>query len=310
MLEERGVGRMPAVLLAYVVGAFVVGIALFFLIPVLVVQLQELIRNFPRYLQAASGFVAQYSGLLERGRTDANLAKLLDSAIASLQASGVSAVSQVPAYTLSAFGLLLNMVLAPLIAFYALKDLHEIRETLLELIPERHRDETVHMMHEIDAVVAGFLRGQSLIALSIAVLSTIVLLVMRVDYPVVIGLITGVLSVIPYFGPLVGAIIAGIVALFKLSPLLTLITIALLVGVQQLVNMTIAPQIMSQQVNVHPIVVIFALLVGGTLFGIVGFILAIPVAAIGKAVFVHFAEGHHGRFERLEGAEPEPEGTH
>lgn len=308
-LGDRGVPRLLAVVLAYVGALLIVSIALFFLIPVLAVQVQAFINNFPTYFRSASAFFGRYAWVVERGQADQRVSQLIESALQSVQASGMSAVAQVPAYTLSAVGLLLNIVIAPLIAFYLLKDLPQIRDTLLELIPGRYRDEMIHLMHEIDAVLAGFLRGQSLVALSVAILSTIVLVVAGVDYPVVIGLITGVLSVIPYFGALVGVVIAAIVAVFKLPLWLTLVVIALLVAVQQVVNIVIAPYIMSQQVNVHPVVVIFALLVGGALFGLVGLILAIPIAAIAKAVFVHFAEGHHGRFEQPGAAWTEPKGT-
>lgn len=306
-LEARGVPRVLAVVLTYVVAIVIVTVALVLLVPVLVVQIQEFVASFPTYFKAASKFVSGYSWVVNRARLDANLSKVIEPALAKLQESGVQYASLVPAYTMSVFGLVLNLVMAPLIAFYLLKDLHQIRDTMLGLIPKRYRVETVHLMSEIDGVVAGFLRGQSLVALSVAVLSTIVLVVMRVQYAALLGLITGILSVIPYFGPAVGALIAGIVALFDLSPLLALLTVALLLGVQQIVNVSIAPYIMSQQVNVHPVVVIFALLVGGALFGVVGFVVAIPIAAIGKAIFVHFAEGHHERFGDDASAEMEAE---
>lgn len=307
-LEDRGVRRLLALVFTYLGALVVVTVVLFFLIPVLVVQVQEFIRNFPRYFTATSRLFAPYRAYFDRVKVDRNAARLVEAALAKAQETGLLIAERLPSYTLSAFALLLNLVLAPLIAFYLLKDLREIKQTMLEVIPERHRAETVHLIHEIDCVLAGFLRGQSLVALSVAVLSTIALVILRVDYPVVIGLITGLLSVIPYFGPIVGAAIAGIVALFK-SPLLALLAVVLLIAIQQVANLFIAPYIMSQQVNVHPVVVIFALLVGGALFGLVGLILAIPVAAVAKAVFMHFMQRTYPGFADDGACEPKPKET-
>lgn len=296
-LDGWGVPRLLSVLLAYMAAILVVGAALVFLIPVLAVQVQEFVGNFPAYIRAASRLLSHYGGLFERAQVDARVAGLVNSALERVQETGLQMASSVPAYTLSAVGLLFNLVLAPVIAFFLLKDLDAISATALGMVPERHRDEMIHLTQEVDAVLAGFLRGQTLIALSVAVLSTIILMLLGVDFAVVIGLLTGLLSVIPYFGPLVGALVAGLVALLK-SPVVALVAVLLLLGAQQVVNVTVAPYIMSQQVNVHPVVVIFALLVGGSLFGITGLVLAIPVAAIAKALFVHFAEGHHLTFAR------------
>lgn len=304
-LEDRGVPRGWALVITYIAAVVVVTVVLVFLIPVLAVQVQAFIRNFPFYFKSAQVTLLRYQGLWKQVRLDANAARIIDSGLAKAQEAGVAIISNIPNYTLSAFSLIVNIVLAPLIAFYLLKDLREIRETMLAIVPKRRRAEMVHLMHEVDEVLAGFLRGQSLVALSVAVLSTVALLVLRVDYAVVIGLITGLLSVIPYFGPVVGALIAGIVALFK-SPVLALLAIGILIAIQQVANVSIAPYIMSQQVNVHPVVVILALLLGGSLFGVIGLVLAIPIAAIAKAVFIHFAEGHHADYqEAIRGAAEE-----
>lgn len=294
-LEDRGLSRLAAVIVTFLLAILAVTIALVFLIPVVASQVQAFARSFPFYFESASRFFSQYEGLVNRARLDADIAKAIEAALNSLRDFGMGVFSRVPEFTLSAFGLVLNFVLAPIIAFYLLKDLREIRGTMLGLMPARIRDDMVVLVHKVDDVAAGFLRGQAFVALCVAVLSITGLSILRVDYAFVIGMITGLLSVIPYFGPLIGAVIAGIVALFK-SPLLALLAVVVLVAIQQLVNIFVAPYIMSQHVNVHPVLVIFALLTGGALFGLVGMILAIPVAAIAKAVFEHVVETHYPEY--------------
>jgi predicted PurR-regulated permease PerM len=118
---------------------------------------------------------------------------------------------------------------------------------------------------------------------------TIGLSVIGVPYSLVIGLLAGVLNVIPWIGPALTAIIAGIAAAF-VSPLHIVGALLVCVGAQQTTEIFIQPRVMSEQVDLHPLVVIFSLLAGGTLFGFAGLVLAIPVAAIGKGLFVYYFE--------------------
>ncbi len=289
LLERWGVRRFFALVLTYFAAVLIVAVILFFLVPLLVVQVQEFIGNFPLYFRAASNFFTPYVRVLQRTKVDSRMTTLIQSGLAKAQEAGLAIFSQVPAYTLGVVGLIFNFVLAPLIAFYILKDLDVIRENAMSLIPKRRRDDTAALLHEIDCVLAGFLRGQSLVALIVGVAAIIALSILRVPYALVIGLITGLLSVIPYFGPFVGALIAGIVGLVN-SPLIGLLAFLIIILIQQLDDIFVVPYIMSRNVNVHPVAVIFALLLGGTLFGFAGLILAIPVAAVAKAIFLFMME--------------------
>ncbi len=289
LLERRGMRRLLALVLTYVFVIVIVGVVLFFVIPLLVVQLQDLIKNFPIYFKTASDFFSPYVRVLQRTKIDGRITGIVQTALAKAQESGLAIFARVPAYTLSVVGLAFNLVLAPLIAFYLLKDLDVIRENAMSLIPARHRDDIAALLHEIDCVLAGFLRGQSLVALMVGTASIIALSILGVRYALVLGILTGLLSVIPYFGPFVGAMIAGIVGLFK-APIIGLLAFVIIIAIQQLDDVFVVPYIMSRNVNIHPVVVVFALLLGGTLFGFAGLILAIPVAAVVKAVFLFVME--------------------
>jgi predicted PurR-regulated permease PerM len=129
----------------------------------------------------------------------------------------------------------------------------------------------------------------SIISLVTGVIVTIGLWLIGVPYSLVIGLLATVLNFIPWIGPTLTAIIAGIVAAF-ISPLHILGAVAISIAAQQVTEYFVQPRVMSEQVDLHPLLVIFSLLAGATLFGFAGLLLSIPVAAIGKGLFVYYFE--------------------
>jgi predicted PurR-regulated permease PerM len=143
----------------------------------------------------------------------------------------------------------------------------------------------------VTLVVEGWIRGQSLIALIVGVLTWLGLQVLGVPYALVIGLIAGVTNLIPYLGPVVGGLIAAISAAF-VSPMLVVYTLAYIVVLQQLESMFLQPRVMSEQVNLHPVLVVFSLLVGASVGGLLGMLLAVPIAGAINAVFVYYFERH------------------
>jgi predicted PurR-regulated permease PerM len=137
--------------------------------------------------------------------------------------------------------------------------------------------------------VGGFLKGQALVALSVGILSGLALYFLGLDYAVLLGFLICVFNIIPYLGPIVGGAPAVIIALGTSWQLAVVVAIVLVI-IHEFDSIVISPRIMSQQVNLHPAVVIFALLTGGTLMGFVGMLVAIPIAAVGKALYLHFRE--------------------
>ena len=142
---------------------------------------------------------------------------------------------------------------------------------------------------KVSSVLGGYLRGQAVVSAATAVLVTIGLTAVGVPYALVLGLLAGVLNIIPWFGPVVAEVIAAIAAAF-VSPWLALVAVLIIAGSQQLTDIFITPRVMSEQVDLHPLLVIFSLLAGSALAGFFGLLLAIPVAAIAKGVFVYYFE--------------------
>ncbi len=292
-LEKRGLPRILSIILVYLSFFVLLSLLFVYFVPLIASQLYELGRNFPAYFNRVSReisyFQARYSKLEFPSWFDKALSQAVDSFrdflvrfASSLPSLGVNVVS-------SFFTNIFYFILSFVLGFFLLKDYEAIKETLYELLPLNWRPEGKALLSRVSAVVRGFIIGQALVSLSVGVLTTLALLILGVDYALLIGLVSGVLNVIPYFGPLAGAILAGLVALFK-SPWLALWAVVAMLVVQQLDSLFISPNIMSYQVRLHPVLIVFSLLSGGLFWGAMGMLLSIPLAAALKAVVYYFLE--------------------
>jgi predicted PurR-regulated permease PerM len=143
-------------------------------------------------------------------------------------------------------------------------------------------------------VVGGYLRGQTIASLTTGILCTIGFTIFHVPYAFVLGLIAFIFNYVPYVGPTLSAVIAALFGLF-VSPITAVMAVVTVIVSQNITDSLIVPRVMSAQVDLHPTLVIFSLLVGGTLFGVPGILFAIPVAATGKGLFVYYYERHTQR---------------
>jgi predicted PurR-regulated permease PerM len=188
-----------------------------------------------------------------------------------------------------------DVLLALIIAFWTLRDLPKIREEIGLLAGPRYTSDVEHLMSTVTRVGGGYLKGQTIASVCTGAIAMVGLVFIVPDYAVLLGIVTLVFNFVPYIGPFVAGALAAFVALVTVGPLPALIAIAIIVAAQNVTDTLITPRIMSEQVDLHPTLVIFSLLVGGTLFGISGMIFAIPVAAILKGLFVYYYERHSDR---------------
>lgn len=284
---SRNLSRMVAVSLTYLIILLLLTVLLIFLIPLLITQTKELLLNFPQFLKTLGRYLTRFQVAFYQIELPKTVQEIFDHLVKTTKNTAVTWAEQLPQITVGFFGGLFNVILAPIIAFYILKDLPAIKETVVNLVPLKYRDNFLHLTKEIDIAVGGFLRGQLLVALIVGVTISIYLLIIGVNFAILLGLLAGILNIIPYFGPIIGGTVAALVALFQ-SPTLALLVVIGMLVIQQLDGVLISPNIMRQTVNLHPVVIILALLIGGSFFGFLGLVLAIPVAAVGKALLIHY----------------------
>ena len=183
--------------------------------------------------------------------------------------------------------LLIVSLLGPIIAFYVLVDLPRLRQWTIRHLPPHHRVESVVVGRDLSGVIGGYIRGQLLVALFVGTAVTFGMWLIDLPYWLVVGIIAGLTNLVPLLGPFVAGVIGGAIALADGGLPLALLVIAVLTVVQQVDNHMISPLVMGQTVHLHPLAVLFALLVGSTLYGFLGLLMAVPVVAAGRVVAAH-----------------------
>ena len=177
-------------------------------------------------------------------------------------------------------GIIANILLLPVVLFYLLRDWDELTAGIGNLIPRHIIGKTTEIAREIDQMLAEFLRGQFTVMVIMSVFYAFGLWLTGLDMALPIGIIAGLLGFIPYLGPAIGMGLALLVGVLHFDSISQLIPVLLVFGVGQLVESNfITPKLVGDRIGLHPVVVIFALLAGGQLFGFAGVLLALPVSA-------------------------------
>ncbi|MBT8197355.1 MAG: AI-2E family transporter [Acidimicrobiia bacterium] len=286
----RSVPRWMAVIVAYVAFTGLLVLIGFIVGPQIADQTSELTSDFPQVYEDARG---QIQELLDDVGLDSVVVPTYDEAadlLADLRNEEEivsQALTRLGDFTLGLLEAILVFFLVPVLAFYVLLDLPRLREESVSLLPESTREETIHVGRQINHALGGFLRGQLLVALIVGVLMSVGFLIIDLPFWLIIGMVAGLLNIIPFVGPWVGGglgVLAGLAAAD--------VTTALLAGlvaliVQQIDNNFISPTVLRATVRLHPAVIILVLLGGGAVAGIWGVILAVPVAAILKIIAGH-----------------------
>ncbi len=177
-------------------------------------------------------------------------------------------------------GIIANILLLPVVLFYLLRDWDILVAKIGELIPLEWHDRTFNLAKEIDHVLAGFLRGQLSVMLAMSVFYAAGLWLAGLDMALPIGMVAGLLGFVPYLGFALGVLLAVMVAALQFTSIGQAVPVVIVFGLGQLLeSMVLTPQLVGTRIGLHPVVVIFALLAGGQLFGFTGVLLALPVSA-------------------------------
>lgn len=189
-------------------------------------------------------------------------------------------------------GNLLNLGLGIVIAFYTLKDKQKlliIYNRLLSLIiPKSVESEVRDIGRDVDYVFSGYIRGQLIDAVIMATLISLILMIIGIDFAILIGIISGIFNLIPYFGPIVGFILAGLIGLIGPNPIKGLYAVIAVMILQQIDGWFIVPKVMGKTIKLHPIAVLLAIVIGGKLFGLIGILLGVPVVGFIRLLVMRY----------------------
>jgi predicted PurR-regulated permease PerM len=292
-LVARGMKRGVATFVCMVITFGIIGGLLTLLGPTISRQLSSFGQTAPKYLaqviSAESAVETQFSALV----LPEWFATALRTGSAQLGQFAVSLGDNLARILLNAGGRiatgLLDIFLAVVIAFWVLTDLPKMREEIAALAGPTYEADAEHLLATVTHVVGGYLRGQTIASLTTATISTIGLMLFHVPYALVLGLIAFLFNFAPYIGPVTTGLIAALLGMF-VGPWTAVAAVCCVIVAQNVTDFVVAPRVMSSQVDLHPTLVIFSLLVGGTLFGVPGLLFAIPTAATGKGLFVYYYE--------------------
>lgn len=286
-IERRSTPRIYAILLAYLAFSFVVTGIFLHVIPRIIKQLYGLEAAIPLYIAQTQQIIEsvqnRYSGL----NIPDGVRQVIDQRVIMLEEYVLQWVRTAVSVLIGLVGYVFKLLLAPVLAFYLLKDLDLITKKVVAWLPLNFKCEITALFKEINRVLASFIRGYFLVAAIVSAMTTIAMALLGVDFALMLGLIAGITELIPYFGPVIGAVPAIGVALLKSKWLAIKVAVAFII-IHQLEGNIISPKIMGDRVGLNPLLVILSLLAGGELYGLLGMLLAIPFAAVLK-VLLSFA---------------------
>src|SRR4029453_2026129 len=296
-LERLGLSRTLAISLLAVVALVSLGVLFLVVIPQLQLQVRHVAGRAPRWgqwlydhltplLEAVAPPLSRYFGIaldIESLRTYAG--HLWDWGMAHLPGitQGILSIFQTMFTGLANFIVgVLNILLVPVMVFYLLRDFDLLRARFYALLPPHWRPTVADWLGEIDHALGGFLRGQFTIALILATIYAVGLALMGVPLGALLGIIAGLANLVPYMSIVAGLVPTLVLFLLSDAPSVggVLGIILLFIGGQLLEGVYLSPRIMGRETGLHPVVVLVAILVGGTLFGLLGIIVAVPVTAV------------------------------
>lgn len=295
-LLQRRMSRTLAVCLVFLIIILFTTLFFVLVIPPLEEQVEILIANIPdalRWVQDTA--LPKLHISLPRGvQLDADgVRKLISSNWSTASDMAVQTWHKVSTSGMAVFGLIINLALIPVVAFYMLRDWNLFIATIHDLIPPRLHPRVDRFAAEADAVLAAFFRGQLLVMASLAAIYTVGLTIVGLKLALVIGIGAGLVSFVPYMGAISGFGAAMIAMLVQSGgDLWQCGWVALVFAIGQLAEGNfLTPNLVGDRIGLHPVAVIFAVMAGGTLFGFVGVLLALPGAAV-LAVLVRDLHAH------------------
>jgi predicted PurR-regulated permease PerM len=312
-LEARGYSRLTATAVISVVFTFAALVAMVLLLPLLYQQTVAFVDVLPNIVNGARGALNE----LSRGKLVHLLGNSADvqKAVRDVAAGGLSWVlsllPSIGSQGLALVGLISLLVVTPVVSFYMLLDWDRMTARIDALLPRDHAETIRGLMREIDEVLAGFIRGQGLVCLFLGTFYAVGLSAAGLTFGLVVGIMTGLLSFVPYLGTISGFVVSVSLACFQFWPDYTHIgvIVAIFVVGQFIEGNFLAPKLVGDKVRLHPVWVMFALFAFGALFGFVGALLALPVAAA-LGVLARFAVSRYEHSPLYWGASPrtiEPE---
>lgn len=308
-MQRWGLSRTVGVCVVFFAITLAVVAGVLLLLPMLQNQLATLLANIPTWLAWLQGQAPRFGIVLP---ADAKLdAAGFQKLVAAHWSEAGGVLKEVWRHVSASGGALLtaiaNLLLVPVVTFYLLRDWDNLVAWIRGVIPPRSLPRVGEMAQETDEVLGAFIRGQLTVMAALTVYYWVALWAVGLELALLVGLIVGLIAFVPYLGAIVGVLTAVIAMLVQTQELLPFIWLAVVFGVGQVLESNVlTPLLIGDKIGLHPVAVIFAVMAGGQLFGFVGVMLALPVAAILAVLLRHAMREWLGSRMYQHGSPPEP----
>lgn len=285
-IERKGLSRKLSVFIVFIVILLVIVLSVAFIIPGVQNQFNQLIEEFPKIWNSV---VSQIEALLYNGGFTEIYREFQATDIMSRVTDQMSNIFTATIDSIgNVAGIITRVVITiatiPFVLYYLLVDGQHFKKSILEVVPTRARPVMVRFLQESSNQVGSYVRGELLVAISVAIMFYIGYLIIGLDYALILSITAGLLNLIPYLGSIMASIPALILGAF-VSPLQLVKVIIVIIIEQTLEGRVISPQILGNKLEIHPLVILFILLVAGSLFGFMGLILAVPGFGILRVIW-------------------------
>lgn len=274
LVEKLGLARIWGIVIIYLLAAAAAGLLLWLAVPRLLKELHEFAALLPAY----TAQVQDISGQIHSYHLPGQLDQIFHENTAKIEKYIFNQLKGIVSGIYVFFSKAMIIVFAPILAVYIINDWEKIKAGVLNLLTPSLRRDTETLTGEIDTVCIGYLKGHLLVSALVGLATGIAAMIIGVDFALAIGIISGLSNLIPYFGPILGGIPAIILALTQSWQDGAYMAAAIIV-IQMLESNLLTPKIVGQRLGMSPLFVVFALMVGGELLGVLGMLVALPVAA-------------------------------
>lgn len=275
----RALSRSVAAALVMLVSLAAFGLFVSTLVPLLVTDFVQLLSRAPAYLHTTQAFVTRLRFSPQGLSVPDSWWKSLDASISAQMGNLAGVFGRGAVSVLSHVAQLLGLVVIPILTFHLLRDGLHFTTGILSMVPSRQRLNARGLVHDIDHALAAYVRGQTLVCLVMGVSVGVGLTVIGFPYAPLLGTFAGLAEAVPYVGALAMEVLLAVIGL-SVSPSFALLGPAVYFGLNQVLGLLVTPHLMGRRLDMHPMTVILAVFVGGSVAGFAGVLLALPGAAI------------------------------
>ena len=290
--ERRGMKRLYALGLLYVVLTILTVFFLTFIVPALTISWNSFVLDLPAYIQKLKQIALEWKTRLPDRYGSDEIQWLIDKASANIDTAAEKAGFWAYNFGTRIFFNLFNIVLSPILVFFMLYYKQIVIETIVSWLPDGRRGQILDIAHEVNISIGGYLRGQVMVSIIVALLATIALFALGIPHPVFCGIFAGAASILPFIGVIIATLPALFFAWFKFQSAAmlgqTTLAFALIYFFEGYV---IKPLVFKESMNLNPLVTIIMVMALGENLGFWGILLALPIASAIKITWGHFVRG-------------------